>query len=103
MAGFVKDLRNTHYDLLRRAAERAAKLKPNLKVSLELQESNHPEQIVTTTAEGGFDIVVVGHGGEDRIRELFSGGQVNAWRIYPGVQLSLSSSLFLIFLFLRKQ
>jgi nucleotide-binding universal stress UspA family protein len=74
MAGFVKDLRKTHQDMLTKAAERAANLKPNLKVTTELKDGNPPDQIVATAAEGNFDVVVVGHGSESRIRELFLGG-----------------------------
>lgn len=74
MAGFIKDLRKTHQDTLTKAAERAATLKPRLMITTELKDGNPPDQIVATAAEGNFDVVVVGHGSESRIRELFLGG-----------------------------
>ena len=74
MAGFMKDLRKSHEGILSKAAQRAATVKPNVKVTTELREGNPPAQIVTAAAEGNFDVIVVGHGGEGRIRELFLGG-----------------------------
>jgi nucleotide-binding universal stress UspA family protein len=49
-------------------------LKPNLAVSTELREGNPAAQIVVEASEGKFDVVVLGHGGEGRLRELFLGG-----------------------------
>ncbi len=74
MAGFVKDLRSTHEATLAKAAEKAAKAKPNVVVAAELREGDPSGQIVAAAAEGGFDVVVVGHGSEGRLRELFLGG-----------------------------
>jgi nucleotide-binding universal stress UspA family protein len=74
MAGFVKDLRKVHEEMLIRAAEEGASLHSGLKISTELKEGNPPEQIVATAAEGNFDVVVVGHGSNSRIREFFLGG-----------------------------
>ena len=74
MPSFIKDLRKAHEDVLNKAAKRTANLKPNVGVSLELREGNPPEQIVAIATERSFDVVVVGHGGEGRIRELFLGG-----------------------------
>jgi nucleotide-binding universal stress UspA family protein len=74
MAGFLKDLRKTHQDMLTKAAERAVNLKPNLKITTDLKDGNPPDQIVATAAEGNFDMVIVGHGSESRVRELFLGG-----------------------------
>jgi nucleotide-binding universal stress UspA family protein len=73
MAGFLKDLRKSHQETLNKATEHAAALKPMVKITTELKEGNPPDQIVTAAAEGNFDLVVVGHGGESRIRELFLG------------------------------
>ena len=46
MAGFLKDLRKAHEDILKIATQTAVNLKPNLKAAVELKESNPPEQIV---------------------------------------------------------
>ena len=74
MAGFVKDLRKSHQDLLSKAAEKAWNLKPNMSVTVELREGNPPAQIVETATQGNFDVIVLGHGSESRFRELFLGG-----------------------------
>jgi len=74
MAGFVKDLRRVHQELLAKAAEKGKSVEPDLEISTELREGNPAEQIVIAATEGNFDVVVVGHSGESRIRELFLGG-----------------------------
>jgi nucleotide-binding universal stress UspA family protein len=71
--GFIKDLRKMHEDILYKAAERAIKLKPMLKITTELKEGNTPSQIVATAAEGGFDLIVLGHLGESEIKEFLLG------------------------------
>ena len=73
MAGFLKDLRKSHQEMLNKATEHATALKPLLKIAAELKDGNPPDQIVTTAAEGNFDMIVIGHGSESRIRELFLG------------------------------
>ena len=73
-ASFIRELRAAHEAVLARAKEKAAKLKPSVTVATLLREGNPPDQIVGTASEDGFDIVVVGHGSEGRIRELFLGG-----------------------------
>jgi len=74
MVGVVKDLRKAHSDILAKAAEKAAAFKPEVNVKTELREGNPATQIVASSAEGGFDVIVLGHGGEGRLRELFMGG-----------------------------
>jgi len=74
VAGLIKDLRGAHEATLAKAKEKAEKLKPNIEVTTTLREGNPPDQIVATAADEGFDVVVVGHGGEGRIREMFLGG-----------------------------
>jgi len=73
-AGFIKEIRLTHEAVLTRAKEKSAKLKPSVTVTTLLKEGNPPDQIVATATEEGFDAVVVGHGREGRVRELFLGG-----------------------------
>ncbi len=74
MSGFVKDLRKAHEGMLVRAKEKASKLNTNVAVSELLREGDPPAQIVSAASEGGFDLVVVGHGGEGRLREMLLGG-----------------------------
>jgi nucleotide-binding universal stress UspA family protein len=73
-AGLIRDLRKAHEEVLAKGFEIATKTNPNVKVATELREGDPPTQIVITAQEGNFDVIVVGHGGESRIRELFLGG-----------------------------
>lgn len=73
LSAFIKDLRKVHEAILSKAAERAIKLKPMLKIATELKEGNTPSQIVETAANGGFDLIVVGHMGESGIKEFLIG------------------------------
>lgn len=72
-ASFIKELRKVHEAVLSRATERATKLKPNLKITVELKEGDASSQIVETAANGQFDLIVMGHRGDSKIRELFLG------------------------------
>jgi nucleotide-binding universal stress UspA family protein len=74
LAGFVKDLRSSHQKILNNALERAANLYPQLNVNGDLREGNPSDQIVTVASEGAFDVIVLGHGSESRVREMFLGG-----------------------------
>ncbi len=74
MIAVVKDLRKAHNDILVNAVEKAAAFKPDMKVSTELREGNPASQIAAAAKEGSFDVVVLGHGGEGRLKELFLGG-----------------------------
>ena len=73
MSAFIKDLRKVHEAVLSKAGERAIKLKPMLKITTELKEGNTPSQIIATAADGGFDLIVVGHMGESEIKEFLLG------------------------------
>ena len=73
MSAFIKDLRKVHEPVLSKAAERAIKLKPMIKITTELKEGNTPFQIIETAANGGFDLIVVGHMGESEIKEFLLG------------------------------
>ncbi len=73
MSAFIKDLRKMHETVLSKAAERAIRLKPLLKITTELKEGNTPSQIIETAANGGFDLIVVGHLGESGIKEFLLG------------------------------
>jgi nucleotide-binding universal stress UspA family protein len=71
MSAFIKDLRKVHEAVLSKAAERAIKLKPMIKITTELKEGNTPFQIIETAANGGFDLIVVGHMGKAKLRNSF--------------------------------
>jgi nucleotide-binding universal stress UspA family protein len=74
LAGFVKDLRKAHENILSMALEKATTTKPSVRVTTELREGDPPSQIVAVADDGGFDAVVLGHGSEGRLKELFLGG-----------------------------
>ena len=73
LSDFIKDLRKKHENILSNAAERVIKRKPMLKITTELKEGNTPSQIIETAADGGFDLIVVGHMGESKIKEFLLG------------------------------
>lgn len=70
---FYKDFQRFHEDILRKAVHRAREFKPNVTVSSKLREGNAASEIVSEAKEGGFDIIVVGHKGLGRVKELFLG------------------------------
>ena len=73
MVLFAKDLRKFHEEILNKAVARAKTVKPNVEVSWKYSEGDPALQIVAVAKEGGFDVVVVGHRGLGRVREMFLG------------------------------
>jgi len=72
-----KDLLKLHEEILRKAVDRARTVKPELEVSSLLREGDPALEIVALAKEGGFDLVVVGHGGAGRVREFFGLGGIS--------------------------
>jgi nucleotide-binding universal stress UspA family protein len=73
MSSFVKNLQKVHENILSKAAERAVKLKPMLKITTELKEGKTSSQLIEAAANGGFDLIVLGHLGESEIKEFLLG------------------------------
>jgi nucleotide-binding universal stress UspA family protein len=73
MIVMARDLRRFHEDLLEKALARAKNAKPNVPVSSSLREGNPASEIVSAAKMGGFDVVVVGHRGVGKVREIFLG------------------------------
>jgi nucleotide-binding universal stress UspA family protein len=73
MVVFAKDLERFHEEILSKAVAHAREIKPNLVVSSKLREGDPALEIVAEAKEDGFDVVVVGHRGLDRVREIFLG------------------------------
>ena len=73
LATFAKDLRKIHEEILIKAVVHAKMVKPDLAISSMLKEGDPAHEIVTVAKEGGFDVVVVGHKGLGRVKELFLG------------------------------
>jgi len=68
-----KDLRQIHEEILSKSVARAKTAKPNLTISSMLKEGEPALEIVNTANEGGFDVIVIGHRGLSRLKELFLG------------------------------
>ena len=73
LATFAKDLRKIHEEILSKAVAHAKMVKPDLAISSMLKEGDPALEIVNVAKEGGFDVVVVGHKGLGRVKELFLG------------------------------
>ena len=73
MVLFAKDLRRLHEDILSKAVAHAKEVNPKVTVFSKLREGDPALEIVAEAKEAGFDIVVVGHRGEGRMREIFLG------------------------------
>ncbi len=73
MVVFAKDLQRFHEEILNKAVVHAKELKPNIVVSSKLREGDPALEIVDESKDEGFDIIVVGHHGLGRVRELFLG------------------------------
>jgi nucleotide-binding universal stress UspA family protein len=74
MTLFSKDLTNIHQEILRKAAAYANEVRPNVVLTTKLREGNPALQIVAEAKESGVDLVVVGHRGVGRVKELFGLG-----------------------------
>jgi nucleotide-binding universal stress UspA family protein len=72
--GLDKELRKVHDEILSRSVTHAKTVKPNLTISSMLTEGDPAQEIVNVAREGDFDVIVVGHRGLGRIKELVLGG-----------------------------
>jgi len=68
-----QDLRKIHNEILNRNIAHAKASKPNLTVSSMMKEGDPAVEIVEAAKEGGFDVIVVGHRGLSRAKELVLG------------------------------
>ncbi len=73
MVIFAKDLLKFHEEILNKAVTHAKKVKPNIAIKWKLREGNPASEIVAEAKDTGFDVIVVGHRGSSRVRELFLG------------------------------
>jgi nucleotide-binding universal stress UspA family protein len=73
MLEISKDLQRFHKEILSKAVAHAKEVKPNVVVSSKLREGDPAVEIVAEAKDAGFDIIVVGHRGLSRVRELFLG------------------------------
>lgn len=73
MVIFARDLRRFHEEILSKAVAHAKAFKPNVEVLWKYVEGSPASEIVAAAKDGGFDVVVIGHRGLGRVREMFLG------------------------------
>jgi nucleotide-binding universal stress UspA family protein len=73
MVLFSKDLKRLHEEILNKAVVRAKELNPKLLISTKLREGDPALEIIAEAKEGKFGILVIGHRGSSRVREIFMG------------------------------
>ncbi len=73
MGAFSKNLQKFHEETLNKAVAYAKSVKPDVVVFPKFREGHPSSEIVAEAKEGGFDVVVVGHRGSGRVREMFMG------------------------------
>jgi nucleotide-binding universal stress UspA family protein len=73
VAVLAKDLRAIQDEVISKNVEHARAVKPNLPVSSMVREGDAASEIVNAAKDGGFDVIVVGHRGTSKMRELFLG------------------------------
>ncbi len=77
MAVVAKDLQKAHTEILRKATSYAAQIKPGLVVSSKLREGNPASEIIAEAKEAGCDVIVIGHRGVGKVKELLGMGGIS--------------------------
>jgi len=73
MVVVARDLQKYHESILEKAVAHAKALKPNLTVTSLLKEGNPASEIAAASKDGAFDVVVVGHRGGGKVKEMLLG------------------------------
>jgi len=73
LAAFAKDIRKVHEEILSKAIAHAKIAKPNLTVSTMLREGDAATEIENAVFEGSFDLIVLGHKDQSKMRERVLG------------------------------
>ncbi len=73
MVIFANDLRKIHEEILNIAVVHAKTVKPHVAISWKLREGDPSLEIVAEAKEEGFNVVVIGHRGQSRVKEIFLG------------------------------
>jgi nucleotide-binding universal stress UspA family protein len=76
-AVFAKDLSRFHEEILSKAVVHARAIKPNVPIASKLREGDPALEIVAEAKERAFDVVVVGHVGAGRVKELLGLGGIS--------------------------
>jgi len=66
-------LRKFHEGIVEKALTRAKETKPNVAVTSLLKEGNAASEIAAVSKEGNYDVVVLGHRGVGKMREILLG------------------------------
>jgi len=74
MIVFSKDLDQMHQEILKKALDHAQKVKPNIAITAKLREGVVASEIVAEAKESASDIVVIGHKGVGKVKELLGLG-----------------------------
>lgn len=77
MVVFSKDLLKLHEEILNKAVAHVKMVKSEVAVSSRLREGDPALEIVALAKEEGFDLVVIGHKGAGRVKELFGLGGIS--------------------------
>jgi len=75
LTSFARDITKIHEEILNKAIDHAKHVKPNLAVLPLLRQGDPAMEIINAVNEGHFDVVVVGHRGQEkgRMKELVLG------------------------------
>jgi nucleotide-binding universal stress UspA family protein len=73
MVTVARDMRKFHEDILDKALAHAKEVRPNVQITANLREGDPALEIVALAKDGDFDVVVLGHRGMGKVRELFLG------------------------------
>jgi nucleotide-binding universal stress UspA family protein len=73
MVIFANDLRKIHEEILNKAVAHAKTVKPDVTISWKLREGDPSMEIIAEAKEERFDVVVIGHRGQGRVKEIFLG------------------------------
>ncbi len=76
-AMFSKDIARYHEEIVSKAVARIKSTKPTMVVSGKVREGNPALEIVAEAKEAGFDVIVVGHKGVGKVKELLGLGGIS--------------------------
>ena len=71
---YSKEIEKTHQEILKKALEHAQKVKPNIPISTKLRIGEASSEIVTEAKESKSDVIVMGHKGIGKVKEILGLG-----------------------------
>jgi nucleotide-binding universal stress UspA family protein len=74
-SAYIKELREIiHQGILQKAIDTAQPNHSDLQIEAIFREGDPATQIASVAEEGRFDMIVLGHGGQSKVKEFFMGG-----------------------------